>query len=169
LQQSIRLHHFGLEDIASILATVRSEFRQVWLYYGGGEGIVVACANDCRPTREAVRRIDEAFGAEGGLSAVGGHASGLLTDRVLTPESVDQFLQRVAATGLGSDQLVSTDDNLLLEYSAPRGNIRDYQASLDANLALLRHFAPPSLAHGTALTEAEIAASLTPTAARAKE
>ncbi len=45
----------------------------------------------------------------------------------------------------------STDDNLRLEYSTPRGNVRDYDDSLEANVKMFQAFAPPSALAGTRL------------------
>src|SRR5258705_426004 len=74
-----------------------------------------------------------------------------------TAGAVDKMLADVAARGVGVEQLVSTDDNLLLELDAPRGNVRDFESSLKSNLTLLRSYAPPSLLDGTHLSEQDLA------------
>ena len=45
LQQWVQLHHLAREDVLRVLGSVRAEFRYVWLYLIGGQGIIVA-SND---------------------------------------------------------------------------------------------------------------------------
>jgi hypothetical protein len=142
LEQRVELHHLGVDDIVSVLGTLRSEFARVWLYVAGSQGVVVACEQDCAPTSVT-------------LAAALGNRS-LLADRLLSPAAVDEFLGQVVARGLALDALVSTDDNLFLELDAPRGNVRDFESSLRNNVNLLRSFAPPSLLDGTRLSEQDL-------------
>jgi spermidine synthase len=171
LQQWLPLHRIGFEDIVSILGTVRSEFPRVWLYFSGSSGIIVTCSHDCEPTPATLARIESAPDLAGPLSSllgssgtsgssgsvsVSGGASRLVADRVLSPETVDRFLADVEARGVAVDQLLSTDDNRFLEYSTPRGNVRDHEASLRANVAILRSYSPASLTSGTKLKSGDL-------------
>jgi len=165
LQQGVQLHRIGVEDIVSILGTVRSEFPRVWLYFTGSQGIIVSCSHDCEPSPATLARLENVADLAGPLSSLGGSVGGsiaegtsrLVADRVLSPETVDQFLADVASRSVGVEHLVSTDDNLFLEYNTPRGNVRDYEASLRTNVALLRSYSPASLTDGTKLKEDDLA------------
>jgi hypothetical protein len=74
---------------------------------------------------------------------------------VLGPDDVDHFVGVAREFGPDPEQLVSTDDNLLLEYSTPRANVRPYEESLADNLQFVRRFAPRSAIAGTTLTAAQ--------------
>jgi hypothetical protein len=143
LEQGIPLHHLGFDDLVSLLGTIRSEFARVWLYVAGAQGVMVACNHDCAPTSATL--------------ASSGGSRRLVAERVLTPGAVDKFLGDVAAHGIAIETLVSTDDNLFLELDAPRGNVRDFESSLEKNVSLLRSFAPRSLLDGTRLSEQDLA------------
>jgi spermidine synthase len=52
----------------------------------------------------------------------------------------------LAAFSAPASRWVSTDDNLYLEYSTPKGNVLDGQQSLDRNVAFLRKYSPESSA-----------------------
>jgi spermidine synthase len=157
IEQSVQLHHLAVEEVASTLATARSEFAHVWLYVSGSQGVMVACDGGCEPSRENLAAIDGASGARAALSPAQS-AARLVADLWLAPEGVDRFLADLAARGLASDQLVSTDDNLLLESAAPRGSVLDYQSSLESNEALLRVYARASALDGTRLTDEDLLA-----------
>jgi predicted membrane-bound spermidine synthase len=153
LQQSVQLHRIGVEDIVSILGTLRSEFERVWLYSVGSQGIIVACPRDCEPSAATLTAIENAPDLVGALSTLGGSVSGgasrLVADRVLSPDAVDRFLAAFASRGVAVDQLVSTDDNVFLEYHTPQGSVLDYETSLRSNVALMKSFSPSSLTEGT--------------------
>jgi hypothetical protein len=90
------------------------------------------------------------------IALLGGHAGQLLARRVLTPTDVDRFLAAAARRGLRVEDLVSTDDNLFLEYHTPRGNARGSDSAF-RNLALLRTFGTADVLAGTRLTAADLA------------
>jgi predicted membrane-bound spermidine synthase len=138
LQQWVQLHRISGQDIMAILATVRSEFRYVWLYFIGNQGIIVAANHEALPGRETIRAIDDAPDLVDVLAAFGGSARSLLADRLLTPADTDRLL---AATQ--SYDFISNDDNMFLEYSTPRGNVRDYAQSLGENLRALKQIGSP--------------------------
>ena len=139
LQQWTQLHHIAPVDVASILASVRSEFRYVWLYYIGGQGIIVA-TNDARavPSDANVAVLDAAAGLKPLLALYGGSAGSLLKAALLDPAGCDRLLG-----SLGADPavLVSTDDNLRLEFSTPRGNVLDATKSVADNLQFIEQHA----------------------------
>lgn len=141
LQQWVQLHHIRPLDLLYVLGSVRSVFRHVWLYYIGNQGIIVA-SNDVAAAQTAanVALLDRTPVLAPHLALYGGSAEELLKTRLLDPAGVDRLL---AASGVPGEQLVSTDDNLILEYGTPKGNVLDGPSSLQANLAFLRSFASP--------------------------
>ena len=48
--------------------------------------------------------------------------------------------------GMPAPSWISTDDNLKLEYSTPRGNVLDGARSIERNIELLLRFSPPAAA-----------------------
>jgi spermidine synthase len=139
LQQWIQLHRLSHEDILSIIATLRTVFPRVWLYVVGSQGVLVGCTWDCSPKPETLASIDQEPGLAQARSILQAGAAELLGSRLLAPEDVDRML---ASAGVSGEALVSTDDNLRLEYSTPRGNVRRYAESLRDNLEFLRGFMP---------------------------
>ena len=138
LQQWVQLHRISGQDIVAILATVRSEFRYVWLYFIGNQGIIVAANQEALPGPETVRAIDNASALADVRAAFGGSVRSLLADRLLTPADTDRLL----ALTQGND-FISNDDNMFLEYSTPQGNVRDYAESLGENLRALKRIGAP--------------------------
>src|SRR5690606_1334185 len=95
------------------------------------------CAHDCQPNRETIARIDATPALGYALAHYGGKAEKLLQSKLLGPSELQAFIDSV---GVPFDELVSTDDNLFLEYSTPRGNVRPYRDSIRKNVAMLSEF-----------------------------
>ncbi len=142
LQQWVQLHRLLPVDVAAILTSVRTRFEKVWLYFVRGQGVIVACNHDCQPVPENAALLDAVPAFKEPLATYGGSSSALSQMLVLDPAGTDRFIDSVAkATGKASVmELVSNDDNLLLEYSTPRANVRPYAASLKHNLGVLEKF-----------------------------
>jgi predicted membrane-bound spermidine synthase len=156
LQQWVQLHHLDRADYVAILSSMRSVFGKVWLYSVDNQGFLVACNDDCAPSARAVEQIESEPALESALAFLPGRTRDLLQSRVLTPDAVDAFLARetgAVATDPKRALFESTDDNLRLEYSTPRGNVRDYDDSLEANMKMFQAFAPASALAGTHLAE----------------
>lgn len=136
LQQWMQLHHVYLTDVLYILGSVRSEFRYVWLYLIGGQGMIVA-ANDERafPQDQYLDKINRTVMLKPLLDIYGGGAHLLAQAPLLDPEATDRLL---SGFGPPPTHWVSTDDNLLLEYSAPKGNVLDGAQSFHHNVNALR-------------------------------
>lgn len=141
LQQWIQLHHIDQVDIASILATIRAEFESVYLYYIGNQGIIVACEKECPPTQEALALLEEAPGLTDSMAVLGGSFESLSKALLLDTAGVDRFISGVTRElGIDPATLISTDDNLLLEYRTPRGNVRPHVLSLRENLEYISRY-----------------------------
>jgi len=141
LQQWVQLHHLRPIDLFYVLGSVRSVFRYVRLYYIGGQGVIVA-SNDpaAAQTAENIRKLDRTPTLDRFLSLYGGSSRHLLDALLLDPAGVDRYL---ASQGVPLALLVSTDDNLFLEYGTPKGNVLDTRESLAQNLELLSRFSQP--------------------------
>ncbi|MFO0676404.1 MAG: fused MFS/spermidine synthase [Polyangiaceae bacterium] len=136
LQQWIQLHRLSADDIATVLRTIRTEFDHVWLYFVSRQGVIVACAWDCSPTVASEDRLDREPKLAEILRIFGGSSHELGTSLLLDPAGVDRFVASRTATSV-----VSTDDNLHLEYATPRANVRPYGESIEENTRTLRAYA----------------------------
>ena len=145
LQQWIQLHHIGILDMASILASVHSVFDQVWLYFGGQQGVIVAAKRPAPLDYQILQELEE----HPALAWVRERTprKTFLTlpgEQILDTRGIREFLLAVTGQlGLEEAELQSTDDNRLLEYSTPKGNVRDYAQSLRSNLEILYRFRTP--------------------------
>ncbi len=137
LQQWIQLHHIAPLDLLYILGSVRAEFSHVWLYYLGGQGIIVA-SNDPRrqSARENFQKLQATATFAPLLRELGASYDELASATLLSPAGTERLLNAFSAP---ATRWVSTDDNLFLEYSTPKGNVLDGVQSRDNNVAFLRN------------------------------
>ena len=138
LQQWVQLHRLAESDIATILSTLSEQFPNIWLYFLGKQGILVACVENCQPSQQTVSALDQSVELASTLRLFDGHAGQVLKGRLLTPRKLRvlvQDAQREFGPKLGT--LIATDDNVTLEYTTPKGNVRRYDDSLDQNLRYL--------------------------------
>ncbi|HTP94781.1 MAG TPA: hypothetical protein VMK05_02935, partial [Burkholderiales bacterium] len=126
-------------DLLYIIGSMRAEFRYVSLYLIGGQSMLVA-TNDPNavPSAAHVARIDAAKGLAPLLALYGGSVASLLDSRVLDPRHTDALLSAIA--GVPPSYWTSSDDNLYLEYSTPKGNVLDTARSIKANLEFIRDY-----------------------------
>jgi spermidine synthase len=146
LQQWVQMHHIRRRDFATVLHTLRAEFAHVVLFYGGGQGILVA-SNE--PLVASAARVSE-LEQRPRIRAVipeGRPLLSLLDDVLATGASLDRYLAEVARdAGVKPSELLSTDDNLYLEYATPRGNVLPWASREELVLELLGRRAPADLA-----------------------
>jgi spermidine synthase len=153
LQQWIQLHRLSHRDIVSILSTLRRRFPNAWIYFLGKQGIVVACKHDCSPNSKAITRLLNEARLKQTLSVFPDGLRSVLYGRLLTPEGLkDVIASYQRETGLRESELLSTDDNLYLEYSTPRGNVREYEDSIFDNEQFLARRRPLSPYEATQLS-----------------
>jgi spermidine synthase len=159
LQQWVQLHRLSHRDIMSILVTLKRRFPKTWVYFLGKQGIVVACKHDCAPHPQAIARLLEEQRLQETLSVFSNGLRSVLYGRLLTPEGLDTILSTYEReTGLTDQMLLATDDNLYLEYSTPRGNVRDYDESILDNETFLARERPRSPYEGTYLSATDVPA-----------
>jgi spermidine synthase len=127
-QQWVQLHHIRDRDFATVLHTLRSEFPHTALFYGGGQGILVAADRPLVASRARIAELS-ALPSMQRVLPDDRPLPALLDDVLLTGESLDNYLRATAsAAGVELDALSSTDDNLYLEYATPRGNVLPWHA-----------------------------------------
>ena len=118
MQQWVQFHHMPRRELASVLGTVRAVFPHLALYAHGNQGIIVAGARPLAMSR-------------------GGSPDELGGDLLATDEALDRFVADSAReAGVAGQDLISTDDNLYLEYATPKNNVPG-MPSIDETIALL--------------------------------
>lgn len=115
LQQWVQLHHMRPLDFVYIMGSVRSVFRNVWLYVSGGQGIIVASNSDIATSGQPAA-LQKLLNSHTISSLKMADLPGRL---VAGPAQIDAMLQRYDRS---MSMFVSTDKNLYLEYATPKGN-----------------------------------------------
>lgn len=138
LQQWIQLHHMSPVDLACILSTVRSVFPVVNLYSFGGQGIIIA---EKMPDRIAPQTAISLMQAQPGLmdmfKAVNLDPSNISNGLILSSSDTDQLISKFTNS---SEFVISTDDNMFLEYSTPKGNALDAVKSMNQITQTLQQY-----------------------------
>ena len=119
LQQGVQLHHMQSLDLLYIINTAHQEFAYVWLYVVGGQGILVAS--------NATQSMS-LYHLDGGIvvdaQSLNNQERKLQERMILEPEDVSFLSHKLRIP----QYLVSTDNNLYLEYSTPKGNALNDEA-----------------------------------------
>lgn len=134
LQQWVQLHHIRRRELAIIIHTLRGVFPHVALFVGGGQGILVASERPLTASEKQLETWSQVPTIARTLD--GASLVSMLDDLVTSGAELDRF---VSETEGGEES--STDDNLLLEYATPKGNVMVYDTSLNETVALLRSYA----------------------------
>ncbi len=129
LQQWVQLHHISPAEIGCDLATVRSVFPYVALWYYGTQGMLVASDRPLTKTDTVVQHFQSS-----GLSSA--DANRLVTEldraRLVSSQGVEALIR-------DAHPQINTDHNRWLEYATPR-----YQSSsfdwIAYNLAYLAKY-----------------------------
>jgi spermidine synthase len=122
-QQWVQLHHVYPRTFATILNTLHAEFEHVALFYGGGQGILIASQSPLAVSQSRVHDLQK-LDAVKRVVPDDRDLLGLLNDVLLTDAGLDAYLEEKAAqAGLEREAMVSTDHNLYLEYATPLGNV----------------------------------------------
>ncbi|WP_437586551.1 fused MFS/spermidine synthase [Sorangium sp. So ce1000] len=139
LQQWVQLHHIRRRELAVVLRTMRSAFPHVALFVGGAQGILVASGAPLVASQARLAGLDARPSLQATLA--GARLEDLLDALVTSGDDLDRLVADAAEDG---GPILSTDDNLYLEYATPKGNVLPYGASLDATLALLERYRTPA-------------------------
>jgi spermidine synthase len=129
-------------ELASVLATVRAEFPHVALYSRGNQGIIIA---GTAPLVISKARAD-ALGARPEVReklSPGTSLADFAQDLLVSDEGLDGFIADTALeAGIAPAMLLSTDDNLYLEYATPKNNVAAVP-SIEETMAKLTRYRPP--------------------------
>lgn len=121
LQQWIQLHHMQPLDFIYAMQSLRSSFRYVWFYVSGGQGIVIASNSPQAEPREAYKTILKNNLRDNSVSV-----EDLEKGLVAGPNQIDAMLSNLDPS---MRALMSTDNNLYLEYATPKGNAVNYDTA----------------------------------------
>lgn len=139
VQQWVQLHHMTPRDLAVIVATLKSEFPHVLLFFRGNQGLLLASMEPFTfELRELDRRTAQLEGTPATRGLPGGDLLALTGNLLLDEAGLDAFLRDQFE---GRAPLLSTDDNLMLEFSTPRANA-DESLLQEHLVAHLQRFRP---------------------------
>ena len=141
LQQWVQLHHIRPRELATIVRTLRKSFKHVALFEGGSQGILVASESPLEASSARLARLDQIPAIHETMDQ---RKLGTLLDELLLSDAeLDRFVSEIARDNGGD--ILSTDDNLFLEYATPKGNVLSYEESLKSTLALLERYRTPNV------------------------
>src|SRR6478609_1109587 len=145
-QQWVQLHHVRVRDFATILNTLRRQFAHVTLFYGGGQGILVASDAPLVASKARVQALERTPEVAATIPRER-PLMDLFNDVLVSDAGLDRFLAATAA-GVGEpvEQLISTDGNLYLEYATPHGNVLPWSTREDLVAELRRYRDPNAVA-----------------------
>jgi spermidine synthase len=147
LQQWIQMHHIRRRDLASVLATVRSAFAHVVLYAHGNQGILVAAEHPLVFSLSRAKDLDRRPEVKH-LLGEGASLAGLASDVLMAGDAVDRFIDDSATEEqVARGDLLSTDDNLYLEYATPKNNVSG-MPSIDQTIGMLARYGAGAAAAG---------------------
>jgi spermidine synthase len=132
LQQWIQVHHIGMPELGSVIATVRSVFPHVTFWVLGGQGILVASMSPLEASLEGRERFVRAAPGFGmGEADARALVEQALASRVLDDAAVSALVARSHFT-------LNTDRNRHLEYATARYNVSRVDHAAQNVLALTR-------------------------------
>jgi spermidine synthase len=130
-QQWVQLHHVYPRTFATILNTLHAEFEHVALFYGGGQGILVASQSPLAASDSRLAGLEKLASVQT-VVPEGRPLLALLNDVLVADAGLDAFLDEKAEQfGLAREQMISTDHNLYLEYATPLGNVLPWRTRED--------------------------------------
>ncbi|MDP3502933.1 MAG: fused MFS/spermidine synthase [Myxococcales bacterium] len=145
--QWVQLHHMTRRDLAVIIASLKAELPHVTLFFRGNQGLLLASMEPFSfNAKELARRSAMLEGTVATRDLPGGDLLVLTGNILLDEAGVDALVAEEAKTwGRGVDRMVSTDDNLYLEFSTPKANVDEslMQEALVESLSALRPNALP--------------------------
>ncbi|HVH45688.1 MAG TPA: fused MFS/spermidine synthase, partial [Labilithrix sp.] len=122
LQQWFQLHHTNRQIVTTEIATLRKVFPHVLVAVSGHQGQILASQTPFKVSRDALVDLENVGSVRRTLENrhLVDYVKGVLMDE----SGVDAFIQDTRdRLHLSSADLVSTDDNLFLEYATPRMNV----------------------------------------------
>lgn len=137
LKQWFQLNHMSKANIHVILSSAAASFRHVWVYVVGSQGAIIASNSDhAFPSDDKNARLISMADNKVMKPYIDLYPKGVDTIKeslILQPDQVRRMLASHATA-------LSDDNNLLLEYSTPKGNAL-HDAEFRDNLDYLKKFA----------------------------
>jgi spermidine synthase len=122
LQQWLQLHHTNRRIVAEIIASLRAVFPYMLVAVSGHQGQLLASHSPFIVTRDRLVELEDVGYVRATLE--GGHLLDYVKRIVLDEAGVDKFLEETCdRLDLDIAQLVSSDDNMFLEYATPKTNV----------------------------------------------
>jgi len=131
LQQWIQLHHMTIDDIAMIIRTIKKNFKYVQLWVPQRQGVIIASNQPLTLMAERMDELKKGFPAKHFMLE---EPWTILGELLLTNDQIERFLEKYRR----QDRELSTDLNLHLEYSTPKGNALGW--NFMENFSLLQAF-----------------------------
>jgi spermidine synthase len=148
-QQWIQIHHIGVDELGTVIATARASFNQVSFWVFGGQGILVCSEQPQELSVDAITRfVSNAWQLNLSEAEARSLVTAALSSRLLTPDDVDALLSNGAF-------VINTDANRHLEYAAFRYNVskldhaRNNVKTLLSHARFPRHAVPPGWSSDT--------------------
>ena len=122
LQQWVQLHHTNRRIVATTIASLRSVFPYVMVAINGHQGQLLASHAPFVVSRDHLASLEDLGYIRATLE--GGHLVDYVKGIVIDDKDVDKFLEDTTnRNGLAASDLISTDDNMFLEYATPKTNV----------------------------------------------
>ena len=122
LQQWFQLHHTNRRIVAAEIATLRSVFPFILVAVTGHQGQLIASKTPLKVSRSELYELEKIGTVKRSLGE--GHLVDFVKGTVLDADDVDAFLDDACERfGVKYSELVSSDDNLFLEYATPKTNV----------------------------------------------
>ncbi|RYZ63052.1 MAG: hypothetical protein EOP08_11575 [Proteobacteria bacterium] len=101
LQQWLQLHRLDQDDIRSVVGTLRETFPEVYLYFVGNQGVLIACGRDstgltgrgCAPTEATRRTLFDNPQLQDALGYFEHSPEKLLASRLLAPHEIEELVR----------------------------------------------------------------------------
>lgn len=142
LKQWIQLKHMSKRDLGVMIASVSHTFRYVWVYAVGTQGVMIASNSPSafpnNQKQERLLSMSTNAKMKAYLDLYPNGVRSIAEALILNPEQVRSMVS-------SKELLLSNDNNLMLEYSTPKGNAMR-EVDFKDNLDYLKSFASkPSL------------------------
>jgi spermidine synthase len=122
LQQWFQLHHTNRRIVATTIASLRTVFPYVLVAVTGHQGQLLASMSPFVVTRDQVASLEDVGYVRATLE--GGHLVDYVKRIVIDEKGIDKFLDETSDRfGVDMSDLVSTDENMFLEYATPKTNV----------------------------------------------
>jgi spermidine synthase len=122
LQQWFQLHHTNRRIVAAEIASLRAVFPYVLVAVTGHQGQLLASMSPFVVHRDDVASLEDVGYVRATLE--GGHLVDYVKRIVIDEKGIDKFLDETSDRfGLDLADLVSSDENMFLEYATPKTNV----------------------------------------------